>query len=111
MIDVGANDLQPFSKLPHLSCPIISTRDAACRALEYLNDEQERRVALERNDPVAFSNLPRIVLVIDEFPALFFGANKQTTQFLTDVISGFLRRGRHAKIHVVIATQNPTKKT
>lgn len=110
MIDAGANDLLPFRNLSHLSCPIVRNRDKACRVLTALSKELSRRKGLERNDPVSFSKLPHIVLVIDEFPALFDGTDKETTSFLSETISTFLRRGRHAKIHAVIATQNSTLK-
>lgn len=110
MIDAGASDLLAFRHLPHLSCPIISNRNKARRVLAALTTELNSRKKLKLNDPDKFSTLPHIILVIDEFPALFDGADKETTSFLTETISTFLRRGRHAKIHVVIAAQNPTLK-
>ena len=110
MIDVGTNDLRWFRELPHLSCPIAKTRDEAYQILTALNRELERRRALEESNSTEFSKLPRIVLVIDEFPALFSSADKNSSRLIVDIISGFLQRGRHAKIHVVLSAQNPTLK-
>lgn len=76
--------------------------------LAALNDELERRIELEYADKTSFEQLPRLVLVIDEFPALFVGLEKAVSKTLTNVISSFLQRGGHAKIHVVLAAQNPT---
>jgi S-DNA-T family DNA segregation ATPase FtsK/SpoIIIE len=47
-------------------------------------------------------------VVIDEFPALFMGVEKSMVKEVTNNISNLLQRGRHAKIHMVLASQNPT---
>ena len=108
LIDVGATDLMAFEGLPHLSCPVVRERTAAIQTLAALALEMERRIDIEYACPVSFKQLPRLVLVIDEFPALFAGANKTEVRQVTDVLSNLLRRGRHAKIHLVLAAQNPT---
>lgn len=109
LIDVGATNLLPFDKIPHLSCPVIQNRDKACQALEELRTEMGRRIALQNSDNESFKKLPRLVLVIDEFPALFEGVeDRRVVKLMTDAISALLQRGRHAKIHVVLAAQNPT---
>lgn len=107
-IDVGATSLMPFEGLPHLSCPVVRDRTTAIQALVALTAEMERRIDLEYTDPASFKRLPRLVVVIDEFPALFMGVDKAISKALTDSISALLQRGRHAKIHVVLAAQNPT---
>ena len=69
----------------------------------------ERRITIQRSDNESFKKLPRLVLVIDEFPALFMGVeDRRKVKVMTDAISALLQRGRHAKIHVVLAAQNPT---
>lgn len=56
-----------------------------------------------------YEELPRLVLVIDEFPALIAGiSDKDMLRQITNAISSLLQRGRHAKIHLVLAAQNPT---
>ncbi len=108
LIDVGATDLMPFEGLPHLSCPVVRERTTAIQALADLVTEMERRIDLGYTSPASFKQLPRPVLVIDEFPALFTGINKDMSKTLTNSVSSLLQRGRHAKIHVVLAAQNPT---
>ena len=108
LIDLGATSLRPFEGLPHLSCPVIRDRDVALHALEALTAEMKRRIKLEYEAQENYDKLPRLVLVIDEFPALFMGAEKTEVKQMTAMLSDLLRRGRHAKIHLVLAAQNPT---
>ncbi|MDE7245413.1 MAG: hypothetical protein K2O18_15765 [Oscillospiraceae bacterium] len=109
LMDVGAGDLIAFNEIPHLSCPIVRDHDTAYRTVIALKAEMERRIKMEHTDPSEFKQLPRLVLVIDEFPALFSGElDKNTSKELISAFSGFLQRGRHAKIHLVLAAQNPT---
>lgn len=108
LISVGAGDLMYFEGLPHLSCPIIQSQGEAIRALAAVVAEMERRVGLEHTSQIEYAILPSIVVVIDEFPALFWGLDSKKKKLLSDTISALLQRGRHAKIHVVLAAQNPT---
>ena len=109
LIDVGATDLIPFNGIPHLSCPVVCDRETACQVLVLLVKEMERRMKLQISDNDQFEQIPRLVLVIDEFPALFMGVeDKKVIKVIADSVSSLLQRGRHAKIHVVLAAQNPT---
>ena len=90
LIDIGANDLMPFAKLPHLACPVVREKTAALHVLAVLTDEIKRRRDLEHDNPTEFQKLPRIVLVIDELPALMQGNNKNTSNFLLDSINNIL---------------------
>ena len=108
LIDVGATGLMPFEGLPHLSCPVVRERTAAIQTLAALAVEMEQRIELEYTDPASFNQLPRLVVVIDEFPALFTGVDKALAKALTNNVSNLLQRGRHAKLHLVLAAQNPT---
>lgn len=109
LIDVGATSLLSFDGVPHLSCPVIRDRNSASQALEKLRIEMERRITIKSSDNESFRKLPRLVLVIDEFPALFVGVeDRKMVKIMTDAVSALLQRGRHAKIHVVLAAQNPT---
>ncbi len=109
LVDVGATNLIPFDGLPHLSCPVIRDRDMACGVLISLKNEMERRIELQTKAVEQFENLPRLVLAIDEFPALFTEmADRQMIRIMVNAVSSLLQRGRHAKIHIVIAAQNPT---
>ena len=108
LIDVGAADLMIFDGIPHLACPVIREKNAAYHAILSLQKELEKRIQMQIADSDTFKKLPRLLLIIDEFPALFSGIDKNTAKLLTDALSGLLQRGRHAKIHVVLAAQNPT---
>lgn len=108
LIDVGATSLMPFEELPHLSCPVVRDRITAIQTMVALTSEMERRIDLEYADPASFKRLPRLVVIIDEFPALFMGIDKSMVKELTNNVSNLLQRGRHAKIHMVLAAQNPT---
>lgn len=108
LIDVGATSLMPFEGLPHLSCPVVRNRMTAVETLTALTVEMERRIELEYTDSASFKRLPRLVVVIDEFPALFMGVDKSMARELTNSVSNLLQRGRHAKMHLALAAQNPT---
>lgn len=108
LIDAGAADLMHFEGLPHLSCPIIQSQNKASHALTAIAAEMKRRIKLEYSNPDEYAALPRLVVVIDEFPALFVGLDNKERKSLTSIISALLQRGRHGKIHLVLAAQNPT---
>lgn len=109
LIDVGATNLMPFNGIPHLSCPIVRDRNTACQVLTLLKKEMEKRIELQIEDANKYEKISRLVLVVDEFSALFTGLDdKQMSKVMVDSVSSLLQRGRHAKIHVVLAAQNPT---
>lgn len=101
-------DLWPFSDLPHLSYPIIQDIEDFLRAMTLLQAEMERRISIKHSED--FSHLPAIVCVIDEFLAFISGVNdKKQSKIVRDTMSDILRRGRHARIHLVLGAHNPTK--
>lgn len=109
LIDVGSGDLIEFDGIPHLSCPVVRDHETAYRTIASVKTEMERRIKLEQTNLTEFKRLPRLVMVIDEFPALFMGLdNKKMLQQMKNDISSLLQRGRHAKIHLILAAQNPT---
>lgn len=110
LVDVGTADLMVFKNLPHLSFPIIRDRIMATNALNALVSEMEHRINLEHTDPSRFRTLPRLVLIIDEFPDLFRNIDKDMSKNLKNDISSLLQRGRHAKIHLVLSAQNPNNR-
>ena len=110
MIDIGADGLFPYNDIPHLACPVITERDSACRTLAAILVETKRRKELKRDSPSKFQELPRIVVIIDELPELVRVGDKSTSTFLVDSINSLLERGRHTKIHIVLAAQNPTQR-
>lgn len=107
IIDTGASGLDLFSPLPHLSCPIVKDIETAINVMLRLSDEMKRRTSLTDNE---LRLLPAIVCIVDEYVSLIAGmGEKKTQKLLTDSISNLLRKGRHAKIHIVLATQESSK--
>lgn len=103
-----AGDLLPFAELPHLLCPIIQDFEVFLNIMLLMRAEMERRISMKHREE--FSHLPVIVCVIDEFLAFISGADeKRSSKLVQDTLSDILRRGRHARIHMVLAAHNPTK--
>lgn len=108
LFDVGANTMEPFEGIPHLSHPIVKDTETGIYVISALADEMERRIKLSHEE---LRNLPAVVCVIDEYVSLISNiGNKKLSHYLANAISNLLRRGRHAKIHMVLATQDPTVK-
>jgi S-DNA-T family DNA segregation ATPase FtsK/SpoIIIE len=107
LIDVGADSMRLFSKVPHLSHPIVKDAETGVKVLLALVKEMDKRMILT---PKAKQNLPYIICVIDEFVSLISNIwDKKVARILTEAVSDLLRRGRQARIHMVLATQDPTK--
>lgn len=109
LIGDGASDLQQFSGLPHLSYPVINDGESFFSVVLILKEEMERRIEIKQKNE--FKRLPRIIFIIDEFSSFVSGnmKDKRKLGLLTEAISELLRRGRHAKIHLILAVHNPTK--
>ena len=104
LVDTGAGDLEIFSNLPHLSCPIVKDEETGINVMISLFNEMERRKDLSDDELAA---LPSIVCVIDEFISLVKNiTNKDTSKILINIIRNLLSRGRHTNIHMVLATQD-----
>lgn len=93
---------------PHLSCPIVKDEDTGVYVVQSLFDEMERRLELRDSE---LDCLPAIVCIMDEYVS-FVGniGNKKKRSEAVMNITNILRRGRKAKIHIVLATQNPKDK-
>ena len=108
LIDTGARGLNIFKSLPHLSCPIVNDEGTAVRVMQSLTDEMERRVMLPTEE---LRLLPAIICVMDECISLINSISGKEKIALTSALSSLLRRGRHAKIHILLATQEPSKRS
>jgi len=100
-------DLFVFRRLPHLVHPIIRELETFYCAMQQLYDEMERRTKL-KGKPI-YSQLPYIVCVIDEFTSFITGTDSRSER-VRELITEMLRRGRHAKIHMVFATHNTSQR-
>ena len=112
IIDAGVGDLELFDGIPHLSCPIVRDAENIVLSIWGLEEELNRRIKLKGTKE--YDLLPYIVCVVDEFPALIStlqNTDKNALKRVVSTISTLLQRGRHAKMHLVIAAQNPTQKS
>jgi len=108
LFDVGANTLEPFIGIPHLSHPIVKDITTAIYVIKELVVEMEKRMKLAHSELL---KKPALVCIIDEYVSLISNiGDKKLSQLLTGTISNLLRRGRQVKIHMVLATQDPTLK-
>lgn len=106
ILDIGANDLDMFEGIQHLSHPIVKDEITGVYVAGEIVKEMERRIKLTVDE---LNELPAIIFVIDEIASLLRNINKELFQKFSNDMTNLLRRGRHAKIHVVIGTQDPTK--
>lgn len=109
IFDIGANTLDVFDSIPYLSCPIVKDKDEGIHVIQSLAEEMERRINLSSSE---LCDCPAIVCVMDEYPSFMNSIDSgEPRQKVADNISNLLRRGRKAKIHMVLATQDPKNKT
>lgn len=99
------SDFDMFNGQRFLAAPVITDADVARKAILLLREEKVRRLQVKN-----LSEMPYIVCVIDEFSKLYSGnAGKEYVEQVKDAVNELLSSGRHAKIHLVLALQNPTK--
>ncbi|MBB5337398.1 FtsK/SpoIIIE domain-containing protein [Pectinatus brassicae] len=104
-----ANEFDQFSDVPHLSAPIITDSKIFLNIMLKLKAELDNRLSIKNTEE--FSHFPTIVCVADEFLSFLSEiGNKKMMNLAAETISAILRRGRHVKIHMVLAAHNPTQK-
>lgn len=118
MVDPKRVEFQHYNSLPHLLCPVIYDATKTMNALNWLTGEMERRFEVfseiptrnlktyNANKSVIESNsqLPYIVLVIDELADLMASKGKE----LEAGIVRLAQMARATGIHLVLATQRPS---
>jgi S-DNA-T family DNA segregation ATPase FtsK/SpoIIIE len=108
LFDIGANSLSLFDDISHLSYPIVKDTATAAYVMEALVKEMERRIALGENE---CQSLPYLVCLVDEFDSIASGIkNKRDNQNFIISMNELLRKGRKAKVIMVLATHDPTLK-
>lgn len=129
LIDPKMVELSVYEGIPHLLTPVITEMPDTVRALRWCTEEMDRRYKLmnelsvrslsgynervtklnaEAQDGEAKSYegpLPNILLVIDEFADMMAVVRKQ----VEEPISRLAAKARAAGIHLVLATQRPSK--
>ena len=129
LIDPKMVELSVYEGIPHLLTPVITEMPDTVRALRWCTEEMDRRYKLMNelsvrslsgyNERVTKLNaeaqdeeaktyegpLPNILLVIDEFADMMAVVRKQ----VEEPISRLAAKARAAGIHLVLATQRPSK--
>ena len=109
LCDMGGKSLSVFEDIPHLSHPIVYDEETGAHVISSLFQEMERRLALNEKE---IRDLPSIVCVIDEFVSFMDHLRNIPDSSITyEQITDILRRGRKAKVHMVIATQDTKSKS
>lgn len=108
LIDVGTDTMESFDGVPHLSCPIVKNIRTGLLVIGTLVEEMERRKDFTSDE---LRKLPALICIIDEYVSFISDAEKEgLSKALGEAVSLLLQRGRHAKIHLVLAAQNPKSK-
>ncbi len=122
LIDPKQVEFIRYADESHLFCPVISKPESAILALKKLCDEMDRRFAvlskcrcanlgdyndLRRGHELQYENMPYVVTVIDEFADLMQTGGNEVTRYVTRIA----QKARACGIHLIIATQRPSKDT
>lgn len=119
LIDPKYVELMAYNGIPHLLGPVIKDADEALNSFLWIEDEIMRRYdSFSKKDAknieaynaivskVNEVQLPRILIIIDEYMDLILTSPAETNQ----VIDRITRLGRAAGIHLLLATQLPIAK-
>ena len=116
MVDPKKVEMNYYSNIPHLLCPVISDVRKVYVCFQKLVDEMERRFTLFQTNLVRdikgfnefakeknLQPLPYIVVFIDEYADLI-----DTCKEVREPVVRIVQKARAAGIHMVIATQRPS---
>ncbi len=118
LMDPKRIELTPYEDIPHLAMPVISDKEDFPSAITWVYEEMERRYRIfemyNEKDFKEFNKrlvedkkqkLPYIIVIIDEFGDWFTGIAAD----VEDMIQKIAAKARAAGIHVILATQRPSK--
>lgn len=108
LFDVGANSLSQFEGVQHLFHPIVKDTETGIDVLETLVAEIDERMAQKTGE---INHLPYLVCIIDEFDDMIASVDKKVALRYSNAINSIIRRGRKAKVILVLASHTPTVKT
>ncbi len=119
LVDPKIVELKLYNDIPHLLTPVITDPKKAIQAIQWCLYEMERRYALldalgvreirsynkrVKERKLATTELPYLILVIDEFADLMATSGKE----LEAMIARLAAMSRAVGIHLVLATQRPS---
>lgn len=127
MIDPKANEFNIYEGIPHLLLPVVTDPKKAALALKWAVAEMENRYKIMGDNKIKdidsynqqldsineqlsgdgekLKKMPYIVVVIDEFADLMTVAGKD----VEIAVQRIAQKARAAGIHLIIATQRPTR--
>lgn len=118
LIDAKQVTFTPFAGLPHLQAPVVTGLEEAVAAVAALSEEMDRRYArfthvgtqdLAGYVARGFDDLPRIVVLFDEFGDCMLQAPK-LGRTLEAAVVRLAQKARAAGVHLILATQKPVVK-
>ncbi len=89
-----------YKNIPHLATKIIIDKIEAMEALDWLNEEMDRRHKLKKLDKE-----PEIICIMEEVLSMFHD-DKETKEEIVNQLSNLFEKGRSAKIHLILIAQN-----
>lgn len=116
IIDPKEVDFSRYEGIPHLISPIITDPKVVPNVFKWLSGEMARRYKLlrtagasnieEYNERAGFQAMPNIVVLVEEYADIMLteGANE-----IEKGIQALAQKARAAGIHLVIATQRPSR--
>lgn len=107
LFDIGANSLSIFENVKHLYHQIVKDIETGIVVLESLVAEIDTRVALGERE---CRNLPFLVCMIDEFDDTIANAGNKGSKRFAASLNSIIRRGRKAKIILILASHDPQLK-
>lgn len=108
LFDIGANSLSCFINEMHLYSPIVKDTETGIIVLESLVAEMEKRLSYPEHECQGF---PYIVCVIDEFDDTVANIeNKEDSKRFIASINSIIRRGRKAKVVLILASHDSALK-
>jgi DNA segregation ATPase FtsK/SpoIIIE, S-DNA-T family len=113
LVDPKRVELTYFGRIPHLITPVVTDVKKAANALTWAVSEMERRYevlektgarSLEGYNVKSETNMPYVVLVIDELADLMMAAAAK----VEDSVIRIAQKARAVGLHLVVATQRPS---
>ncbi len=117
LVDTKRVEFDEYMTLPHLLCPIVQNTKSAINALQYANNEMNRRYEMFMNANVkgldayneyankeGIKQLPRIFIFVDEFADLMLVDKARIESYILIIA----QKARAAGIHLILSTQRPS---
>lgn len=106
IIDPKMVDYMHFRRLPHVAGYCINMQESV-NMMNIVHSEMMRRYAEMQRQGISYTTNPQhILIVFDEFASLM---NKEGKKRLLPLLQEVARLGRAAGVHLLLATQRPTR--